>query len=246
MNWRVFLALVLVLGLTSSCVPATIEGSGSITTEARDVAGVRAVSIRGIGDLVIRQTGSESLTVTADDNILEYIRTEVRNGVLTIDVDARTPGLMLRPSAEPVYELEVIGITGIAISGSGSASADTLEGDLLSLAVSGSGDIRLGALDVGELTVAISGSGDIVLAGEVPSQSVAVSGSGRYRAGKLMSSSARVSVSGSGDITIWATDDLDVGVSGSGSVGYYGDPSVTRRVSGTGRVRALGAGVTTL
>lgn len=246
-NARVLLALVLVLGLATSCVSTTIEGSGNIITEAREVAGVTAVALEGVGNLVVRQTGSEALRVTADDNILEYVRTEVRaDGTLVIDLDPRAPSVVVRPSATPVFELDVMELDGVAVSGSGSVSADTLRAAEMSLAVSGSGDIRMGALIAGNLAVAISGSGDVVLRGEAASQSVAVSGSGRYSASELATPRAEVSVSGSGDVTIWAAAALDVRISGSGSVGYYGDPSVTSNISGTGRIRQLGVKETTL
>ncbi len=246
MNSRMILALVLALGFATSCVPVVLEGSGNLATESREVSGLRAVDLAGVGNLVIRQTGTEALSVTADDNLLEYIRTEVRDGTLIIDFDPRAPGVVVRPSATPLFELEVADIGGIAVSGSGSVAADALRAEEMSMAISGSGDIRIASLEVGSVEIAISGSGDVALAGRAHSQSLAISGSGRYSASELASSSVVIAVSGSGDATVWAADALDVGISGSGSVAYYGDPDVTKRISGSGSIRDLGPRRTTL
>jgi hypothetical protein len=240
MSRRVILSLVLAAGLAASCVPTVLEGSGNLATESREVGGIRAVTLAGVGNLVVRQTGAEALTVTADDNLVEYIRTEVRGGTLIIELDPRAPGTIVKPSVTPVFDLQIAVIEGIAASGSGSVAADTLRAETISIAVSGSGDVRMASLDVDGIEAAISGSGDVVLAGRARAQTIAVSGSGRYSASELASSSAAVGVSGSGDARVWAADALDISISGSGSVAYYGDPDVTKRVSGSGRVLALG------
>ena len=55
MNSRMILALVLALGFATSCVPVVLEGSGNLATESREVSGLRAVDLAGVGNLVIRQ-----------------------------------------------------------------------------------------------------------------------------------------------------------------------------------------------
>ena len=43
-----------------------IKGSGTIKTETRLVQGFTAVDLSGTGDVVIEQTGTESLTISTD------------------------------------------------------------------------------------------------------------------------------------------------------------------------------------
>ncbi|MGB5817698.1 MAG: hypothetical protein WBI27_21110, partial [Thermoanaerobaculia bacterium] len=52
---------------------AIVVGSGVTVTETRAVSGISGVSISGVGLLIIEQTGSESLTVTAEENILPLL-----------------------------------------------------------------------------------------------------------------------------------------------------------------------------
>ena len=108
-------------------------------------------------------------------------------------------------------------LSGLAVSGSGSFEASSLETEHLVMAISGSGDITIAGLVANELRTAISGSGKVTLEGEARSQSIAVSGSGRYRARELLTSEGSVGVSGSGVVELNATDHLEVGISGSGN-----------------------------
>ncbi len=58
--------------VTNGTTPSTtIVGSGRVVTEARPVQGFTAVSVSGGVNLIIEQTGVESLAITAEDNILE-------------------------------------------------------------------------------------------------------------------------------------------------------------------------------
>ncbi len=69
------LALLLLGGCSS--LPGGTAGSGTAKTETRPVAGFTSIELAGTGDVQVKQTGTESLTVTADDNLLPLLTTEV-------------------------------------------------------------------------------------------------------------------------------------------------------------------------
>ena len=215
----------------------TIRGSGKPASEKREVRGFHAVSLSGVGELMLRQGGAESLSIEAEDNILPKIVTEVEDGRLKIGVER---GVSIRPTLPVRYTLVVTDLTDLELSGSGKILAGPLQCGDLSVHVSGSGDMQLESLTADTLQGSISGSGDIRIAGQVARQKIQISGSGDYDGKDLESRSAEVSVSGSGDSTLWVRDSLNVRVSGSGDVAYYGSPAITRRVSGSGRLRNLG------
>jgi hypothetical protein len=50
--------------------PGTIVGSGVLATEARLVGGFTAISVSVPGRMFVERAGSESLVVTAEDNVL--------------------------------------------------------------------------------------------------------------------------------------------------------------------------------
>ena len=59
----------------------TIVGSGNVVTESRAVSEFTAVSVHGVGRITIEQTDEETLTITADDNVLPVLVSEIRDGV---------------------------------------------------------------------------------------------------------------------------------------------------------------------
>jgi hypothetical protein len=233
-------AILIVAAVAAGCVQVTVDGSGNVATESRDVSGFNTLALGGDGVLTITVGEKEALTVTADDNLLDYIETMVEDGRLTIGRTPEASRMRLRPSARIRYDLTVVELRAIAVSGAASVVGETLPGEEFDIAVSGSGDVEIERIAARRLSVAISGSGGVGVAGRADVLAVAISGSGRYRGGELESLRASCAASGSGDATVWVDDELEVGVSGSGSVSYYGEPSVRKDVSGTGRVQALG------
>ena len=67
-----------------------VVGSGTLKSESRPVSGFTTVTLSTVGSLTIEQTGTESLTVEGDDNIVPLITTVVKNNNLEIGHDAGT------------------------------------------------------------------------------------------------------------------------------------------------------------
>ena len=191
----------------------TINESGNVASEQRDVNGFDEVELRGVGNLSIRQAGSESLTVEAEEDVLPKIRTEVVNNRLVISPEPNTN----IQTTEPIdYKLMVKDLQGMEVSGSGDIDAEGISTDKLGINISGSGAIRA--------------------SGSAHSQKIGISGSGTYRAADLESKQAEVDVEGAGSAIVNASEALNARVSGAGSVEYVGDPTVEKDVSGAGRV----------
>lgn len=222
--------------LLGACSLDTVRGSGKRVTESRPVSGIDRVVLAGSGDVVLSQGDGESLTVETDDNLMQYITTEVSGGTLTLgtqkDVNIRPTRLR--------FTLTVVDLEGITVSGSGNVDVERFDTDELEVKVSGSGDVRLDALAAQTTKVRIGGSGSVNLAGQASGQEVTVSGSGKYLGENLRSETVSVTIGGSGDATVWATDSLDARVTGSGTVRYYGDPKTSFSGAGSGRIKRVG------
>lgn len=232
---KYFIPLLLLLMLAGCTI---VTGSGNIVSESREVSGFDEVVLAGSGNLTITQGDGEALTVEADDNLMDLIETEVRNGVLYLGF--KSGANIINTSRAVQYQLTVDDLSELTISGSGNVSAESLVSDDFSLNVSGSGEAQIDRLTASEISIEISGSGDVDIVGAVEEQSITVSGSGNYRAGDLVSENVTVRISGSGNATVWVAEMLDVVVSGSGNVEYYGTPRVNQQVSGSGNIRSLG------
>jgi hypothetical protein len=227
----------LLIFLLAGCT--VVRGSGNIVSEPREVSDFTGVALSGSGNLTITQGDNETLTVEADDNVMEWIETEVRSG--TLHLGFRSGVNIINTSRAIEYRLTVRDLNSLTVSGSGNANAENLVGEDVTITVSGSGEVQIDELTASTVTVVISGSGDVdVNGGAAEQQAITVSGSGQYRAADLPSESADVDISGSGDATLWVAEMLDIVVSGSGNLDYYGTPQVNQRVSGSGDVRSLG------
>jgi hypothetical protein len=189
-----------------------IKGSGVVKTESRPVEKFTAIEL-DVGRLTVEQTGTESLTITADDNLLALFTSAVKGGTLYLSV-----------------------AKGKSYSGTGPVFAVTTAA-LRSLAVNGSGGIQASKLDGDTLSVSIAGSGSARLAGRAIELKLSISGSGSIDAAQLEAKRAKADISGSGLLTVNASDALDADVSGSGTIWYIGSPKLKSDVSGSGSIR---------
>ena len=219
-----------------------IQGSGDVITEDRQVTNFDRIALEGSGEVIITQGGSESLTVETDDNVMEYVKSEVEGGTLTLGLVTGIPtGVNVQSTTRLIFYVGVDDLTGLSISGSGDIEAKTIETERLDASISGSGNVRISNLAAGEVSADVSGSGEVDLfGGEAAEQDVSISGSGKYLAGDLCGAMVKVSLSGSGEATVCATDTLDADISGSGDVNYYGHPSINISGSGSGQLNNLG------
>ena len=240
--------IVLVVAATA-CIPSVqprlIKGSGNVIVEDRNVSGFDQIAMAGAGQIIITQGDKESLSIETDDNLLEYISSEVKGDTLEIDftkdiILSSGARNSLQPSAGFVFRISVIDLERVSVSGAADIYSDKLKTDRLVINFSGAGKIKIGDLNASWLDVSLSGAGDVDLAGKVESQDITISGLGHYGAFNLESQEASVSISGAGGAELWATETLDVVISGAGDVDYYGSPSVNPEITGLGRLQGLG------
>src|SRR5262245_21825765 len=211
LHWVICWASCLLL---SSCGFGGIRGSGNVITESREVSGFTAVSFGGSGQLVIEQSGAESLTITADDNLLPYLTSEVQGHTLRLETKDRTS---VDPTRPIVYKLSVKNLDDIQVAGEAKVEAKGIQSE----------NLRIG----------VAGSGEITINGTADQQDIAIAGSAKYQAEDLKSKVAAINISGSATAIVAASDKLDVNVTGSGDIEYIGDPVVTQKIVGAGSVR---------
>ncbi|GAA1624411.1 head GIN domain-containing protein [Georgenia ruanii] len=224
-------ALLAGAALLTSCSAGM--GAGPAHTEERDVAGTSAVVLGTSGTLRIRTGSPARLTVTAGENVIDHLTSDVGDGVLELGLTTARP----TGTGDIEYLLIAPQIHAIDVRGSGDVEADVPTASTLRLAARGSGRIAFPKVDADEVQVEVSGSGGVRVGGTTTTQRVTLSGSGTYDGAGLASESVIVTVSGSGRADVTASRTVDAAVTGSGSVTYAGNPRVTSEVNGSGHVR---------
>ncbi len=223
----------------SSCIPLgirLIRGSGTVITKQYDVKDFDSIDFSGVGTINILQDGEESLTITAEDNIINNLSVEVRGK--TLYISPKRTVINLIPTRDVSFDLHIADIREISISGAGSVNADRLDVKDLKIDSSGLGNIVLG-MNGESLIAKISGAARFELSGEVKTQEIQISGLGTYNAKDLISNDCKINISGSGNAKLNVVQSLDIEISGLGSVEYMGSPSVKQNVSGGGSIKSL-------
>lgn len=188
-----------------------IPGSGTIASENREVGDFSGVGYSGGGTVQVVIGDTTSVEIECDDNLLEHIVTEVKNGQLKI-----YPAKSISPT------------TGINVK--------ITTPSLSKLSIAGSGEGSVVGLDEAKLAIDIAGSGKVKCNGSAESLAISIAGSGEVVNDELASRKVDVSIAGSGDVRVQATDELSVSIAGSGKVQYIGSPKVAQKIAGSGEV----------
>jgi hypothetical protein len=185
-----------------------------VRTETRTVSGFSAIQLAGNGDVQIEQSGTESLTISAEENLLPLLTSDVVNNELRLGVK---DGARIDTTQPITYTVTVRELTGMEVAGSGSQTATMVK--------------------TASLRIRMAGSGSISATGTADVQDIEMAGSGVYRGSGLTSKTATVKSAGSGNADIAVSDSLDVTVIGSGSVTYTGSPQVKQSILGSGSLQ---------
>jgi hypothetical protein len=214
-----------------------IVGSGTPTSEQRDVGSFDAVRLEGVGDVEISIGDERSLTIETDDNLVDRVETSVRAGTLVIGIE---DGITIAPRSGLTITVTTPDLTLVEITGAGTVSVGPIATDSLAVDVLGAGSVRVDDLAADTLTVTLGGAGNIEVAGDVDREVVDLSGVGNYDGGDLRALDVQVTADGAGNVEVWAVETLDVSASGVGSVSYWGDPATLISATGVGSVEPLG------
>lgn len=189
-----------------------VTGSGTVKTQSRPLEGFDVVESKGSIDLDIHIGPKYAVTVEADDNLFDLIRTEIHGDSLVVDS-----------------------------KGSWSTRHNTIVHvtlpHLLALGIQGSGDANLAGFSGDKLGVKIQGSGDVTGNGHAGTLHLVIQGSGDADFSKLDADAVKVRVDGSGDAKVTANKSIEATIHGSGDVTWSGDAGdVQKEIYGSGEL----------
>jgi len=207
-----------------------VTGNGDVKTEerkTRDFTGIRTSSAI---DVYLSQGSKHSVVVEADENLLEYIVTEVKDDVLRIypdDVNIR------RAEKLRVY-VTMKDVEYLGTSSAGDIIGETpVKAEKLKISASSSGDVKL-EVYARELSLKTSSAGDIILKGTADYVEASTSSAGDIKAVEMKVKEAELSSSSAGDIKITVTERLKARASSAGDIYFYGNPKFVDAKSSSG------------
>lgn len=197
-----------------------IKGDGNVTKEERNVSSFKSVEVEDGIDLYITQGDKESLEIEADQNLHEYIQTEIEGDNLRIYLSKG-----VRKATTLKINLSVVDIKGLSASGGSDVyTRGILKLNDLSVICSGGSDIRL-EIETGELKFKASGGSDGFIKGVAKVFKAKASGGSDIKASGLEAGTCEIELSGGSDAEIHATNELMVKASGGSDVSYKGKPA---------------------
>jgi Protein of unknown function (DUF2807). len=227
--------VIAVLGILF-CSCNGINGSGNIKSEKRSISQFEGVQTNGSIDVEVRNGDARGVEVEADDNILPYIITDVRRGVLEVRYKS---GMFFNNTHAKVY-VTASSLKKLYAYGSADISAKdgVSDDELIDIRVSGSGNI-IALVNAPSVKAMVSGSGNLVLQGKTRNFECNVNGSGDAKCWDLLSENTSITVHGSGNAHVYASVSLKATASGSGDIRYRGNPQNPEiHTSGSGSVNA--------
>lgn len=218
--FTIAIAVLSITACTSAQSWRTVEGHGNVTTQERKTDSFINLKVSSGIDVYLKQGDNISVSVEADENLQEYILTEVRDGVLNVYSEYN----IRRAEKKRVY-VTMKDISSIKATSAGDIYGESkINSDELDLSASSAGDIKLD-IKSKKLDVDISSSGDITLTGETDMLKADLSSAGDLNAYELKTREADISVSSAGDANVNVSDKIIARASSAGDINYKGDPA---------------------
>lgn len=191
--------------------------------EVRTVEKFNGIEVSGAVSLFLSQGPTQGVAISAGEaKYNSKIKTEVKNGVLRISVDAgvwngfnwTNRKLKAYVTATDLQRLDVSGASYVSFSG-------PLKSDELKLDISGASEVK-GMINVAKLNLDISGASVARLSGTAKDGLIDASGACKVNSYELSIETCKASSSGASNIKVTVTGELNANASGGSNIYYKG------------------------
>lgn len=189
-----------------------IKGSGTSKTEQRNLSGFKRVDASGATNVEIDAGKDFSVSVEADDNLLQHIKTEVSGDTLKVYSEGK-----ISPSAKLNVKISMPSIEGLNLSGASDGKITNVRADTLELEA--------------------SGASDVTISGEAKNLEANASGASEIDAENLKVGDGRIEASGASSATVSVANNLEAEASGASKIIYAGEPkNIKQNASGASSI----------
>lgn len=231
-----FTIAILLAVLTSSCMLDVNWGSGKrgngvVVDENRNVTeSFTAVAASEGLDVYVTQGSDFEIRVEADENIIDLIGTDIKDGKLRIHA-IENIGRATKNIYVTLPEVTALSSSsGADLNGKG-----VIEAGKVRLNASSGADLRV-ELNADEIEADCSSGADIRLAGRTNLLYVDASSGSDIKAADMETRVCNAQASSGADIRVYVTESLTADASSGADIRYSGDASVESRKSASGSV----------
>jgi hypothetical protein len=192
--------LLILLFMPNSCMypqsDRQVKGNGMTVDKSYKVSEFHGIDVSCGFDVVLVQGNSEGLTVTAQENVFDYVKVNVEQGILKIYTEKN---IMSQKSMKARISFK--NIDNLKVSGGGDITCETsLNVPVLDMHIGGGGDLNA-EINTDALTCRISGGGDAEIKGTIKNYNLEASGGGDVNS-ELDADIIDCKVSGGGDLAL--------------------------------------------
>ena len=207
--------LMMLTSYTNSQSFGTTKGTGTAIEKSFNVSDFKGIDVSGGFDVILVQGNTESLILTAQENLFEHIMVKVDNG--TLKIYTRNNIWATKPMKA---RITFKSITNLEVSGGGDVTGETsLNVEALDVNISGGGDFS-SVVNSEELNYRISGGGDTEIKGKTKDYHIDVSGGGDIKS-EVNSSIISCRIAGGGDLYLrneYKASEADIDINGGGNM----------------------------
>jgi len=216
-----FLIATTIAVLIASCEMKDITGSGNVTTESRPVTeAFTSVEVSNGLDLVLEQSDKACISVEADDNLQQHIKTTISNGVLIVKCDYNS----YRNVSSKKITVQIPNLESLqASSGTSVSSTNALTGKSLMVHSSSGATIAI-KVETEKATCEASSGSQITVEGKAIALEAASSSGSGIDAQRLLSNDIKASASSGSHIEVHPLASLNAEASSGGIVNYNNEP----------------------
>ncbi|MFC2122661.1 head GIN domain-containing protein [Bacteroidota bacterium] len=213
--------VLLIAGLTAGC-GFVLTGSGNLETKEYAFTDFNRVEVSSAIEFEVSQSSSYSISVTADDNVIEKVKVTKEGDTLKIGIEIipRLGSLTLKAVVTMPHlgALITSGASHGTVSGFNSASE-------VNIRASGASKVE-GNIIAGDVDFNVSGASIVRLQGSAKDMVANVSGASHFHLGDFTVISADVNLSGASTGTVNVSGRLDANLSGASKLSYIGEPTM--------------------
>ncbi len=233
-------------------VTQAIIGSGNLITRKIDSTDFTKLEIGHVFQAKITRSDSFSVSITVDDNLLEYVVVRKSGNTLRIYLEGGYTYIgttkMVEITMPKIDKLSLSGASWVEVSGFRSSNRLELEASgVSSLNIddmkAGDTDFEIssgsrvsGSIEIADGSFNISGASSIDLEGYAGDISIEASGASHADLANFPVSNATVKISGASVVTVNASGTINGNVSGASRLTYLGNPALTIEMSGDSTV----------
>ncbi len=203
----------------------TSLAGNSYETQTRALNNFNSIKVSSGIDLYVTMGNVEEVKIVADDDIIDDIKTEVKDGTLHIYMKQNNWFKWGGNSTKKAYVSVTELIALHASSGSDVKTENTIKGESLEVKASSGSDVDLDVF-YKNLSVDTSSGSDAKLSGKVKTFKAESSSGSDIKASKLEAKICKLRASSGSDISVTVTDELYAAASSGADIVYYGNPQI--------------------